>query len=202
MQRFYLVPIDTYIHPDSGKEYRGPMYFAWRFGAGVVCRRGCMDYGFFPYMLVLARDITQVDHDALILNPDVYAFPEDLSGPVNDPGVDAFLEAINVPTDWLTPATTWLELLRNLAGMFQFNQRYNGIYRERYGGAHSVFDNADIDTRLRQMSAQEQEIFLAAVESFGFDPAQVNTNSRLRQLLRQAANYWEGRPFTMAGVTF
>ena len=196
MMRFYLVPPDVVIQ--NGTIYRGPKYFKWRFGAGIDCKWSPMRYGFVPTWLILARDITQIDHDALILNSDVYSFPESLDGPVNDPSIDVFFEDLNIPTDWLTPSTTWLELLRQLAGMFQFNQRYSGISKVRA----SIFDNATLDTRLRQMTDQEQAWFLAAVDSFGFDSSQVNDNSRLRLLVKRAGTYWEDKSFVMGGVEF
>jgi hypothetical protein len=52
------------------------------------------------------------------------------------------------------------------------------------------------------MTTQEQVWFLATVESFGYDPAIVNTNSQLRLLVRQAGNYWAGLPFYMGGLEF
>lgn len=202
--KLYLVPVEV-VPVDATREYRGPEYFTWRWdsnGPSIVCHWSFMDYGFVPYGLLYTWDISQADHDALVLNADVYSFPDNLDAPVADPNIDIFFEAINIPTDWLTPATTYRELLRNTAGMFQFNQRYGGIYAERYGGWHSVFDNADLGTRLRQMTAEEQEIFLATAESFGFDPATINDNSQLRLLVRQAASYWENRTFSMGTMEF
>ena len=202
MQRFYLVPIEI------RNNTRGPKYMK-RWGGvpdgqggttdpgEVDCQWSMMDYGFVPSGLVLGHDIDQTNHDLLIANIDVYSFPEILSGPVNDPGVDVFFEAINIPTDWLTPATTWIELLRQLAGMFLFNQRYSGI-----SGGGSVFDNADLDTRLRLMTDQEQVWFLETVDSFGFDSSVISTNARLRLLVKQAGTFWEGQPLIMGGVEF
>ena len=204
MQRFYLVPIEI-VDWGDGSEARGPKYFAWRFDPdppGIEGHISMMDYGFVPYALILAHEITQTDHDALILNSDVYSFPDDLDQPVTDPDIDTFFETINIPTDWLTPSTSYRELMRQTAGMFQFNQRYAGIYFERYGGRHSIFDTATLDTRLSQMTDQEQEIFLATAEAFGFDPGQINDNNQLRLLLRQAGDYWVGQTFVMGGVEF
>jgi hypothetical protein len=195
MQKLYLVPVET-----NADGWRGPKYFEW-FGdpdpPGIVCAWAMMDYGFAPTALLLAKDISQADHDALVLNSDVFAFPDVLDSPVDDPAVDDFFEGVNLPTDWLTPSTTWLELLRMCAGIFQFNQRYNGI-----SGGHSVFENADLDTRLRQMTDQEQIWFLATVESFGYDPGLINDNSQLRLLVRQAGGYWQDQPFYLGGWAF
>lgn len=205
MIKLYLLPIEEVPDPGSGKPIFGPKYFDWPFDPdppGIDSRVALMDYGFMPYALVLAKNITQVDHDALILNADVFDFPDNLDGPVNDPDVDTFFEGINLPTDWLTPATSWRELLRQTAGMFQFNQRYGGIAAHETGELHSIFDNADLSTRLRQMTVQEQSWFLATVDSFGFDSSQINDNNRLRLLVKQAGSYWEGQPFRMGGFEF
>lgn len=203
MQKLVLIPVEEVSI--NGMLYRGPEYFNWRFDQNppsIPARASCMDYGFVPYMLCYTPDITQTDYDTLILHADVYAFPDNLDAPVTDPNIDTFFEGINLPTDWLTPATTYRELLRNTAGMFQFNQRYAGIYAERYGGRHSIFDTATLNTRLRNMTAQEQDVFLATVESFGFNPASVNTNSQLRLLVRQASSYWQDKVFILGGFTF
>ncbi len=199
MQKFYLIPIEI-VSQGAGQEARGPKYFAWRFDPdppGINCRWNMMDYGLTPYAMLLAHDITQADHDALMLNPDVYAFPDTLDAPVSDPAIDTFFEAIYLPTDWLTPATTYRELLRQVAGMMQFNQRYSGI-----SGGHSIFEAATLQTRLNQMTAQERTWFLATVQSFGYDRALVPLNARLRQLVKSAGNYWVGQPFYMGGFEF
>jgi hypothetical protein len=205
MQKFYLLPIET-VSTGAGTQARGPKYFAWRYDpdppALVLSRWSMMDYGFVPSCLLLAQDISEADHTALTANVDVFDFPDNLDGSVNDPGVDTFFEAIDLPTDWLTPSTTWRELLRQVAGMMQFNQRYGGIYAERYGGWHSIFDIATLNTRLRQMTAQEQEIFMLTVASFGINPDLVSTNSQLRLLVKFAANVWQGQAFFLGGVEF
>ena len=204
MGRFYLVPIETV------GSYRGPKYFEWRMtdppGSGIDCRWSLMDYGFLPYCLILAHDITQDDHDALVLHSDVYAFPDDLSGAVDDQDIDVFFEAIQVPTDWLTPSTTWLELLRNMAGLFQFNQKFGGIAAAETGELHSVFDNVTLDDTYNDLTAQEQGWFDATIayfeQAFGIDVPAVLPNMKLRQLAKAAGDFWEDRPFYMGGAAF
>lgn len=203
MDKLYLVPVESVDHSEGLK--RGPEYFHWRYDQNppsIECAWSMMDYGFTTSALLLAKDITQVDHDALVLNTDVFAFPDNLDGPVDDPTVDTFFEDIHLPTDWLTPATTWRELLRQTAGMFQFNQRYGGIAANETGELHSIFDAATLDTRLNQMTAQEQGWFLATVESFGYDPELVSLNARLRQLVKSAGDFWAGQSFYLGGWEF
>lgn len=201
-QRFYLIPIITV------DKSRGPKYIQWETSRGVLVnpggpdigRWGMMDYGFLPTALLLAVDISDADHAILSPNSDVYSFPVNLDAPVADPTIDTFFEALNIPTDWLTPANTYRELLHQLAGMFQFNQRYSGIS----GG--SLFDTANLDTRLRNMTAQEQEWFYLTFESFydlhGLDRSVINDNAQLRQLVKSAGNFWAGRNFVIAGTQF
>jgi len=182
----------------------GPKYFRWRFDPDPpgITNWNMMRMGNLPHALLVAHDISQADHDALVLNADVYAFPENLDQPIADPTIDAFFEGLHLPTDWFTPSTTYRELLRSVAGMIQFNQRYKGIAAEATGELHSLFDNAGLDTRLREMTAQQEEWFYRAVESFGFNRSIVNRNMQLRQLVRQGASYWDDRTFVMGGFEF
>ena len=154
-----------------------------------------MDYGFLPTCLVLAHDISQVDNDALILNADVYAFPLDLDLPVSDPSVDTFFEGIHIPTDWLTPSTSYRELLRQLAGMFQFNQRYGEI-----SGGESLLGTLSLDNRLNNLSSQQRVYFDATVEHFGYPS--VGGNPTLRFLVKRAGSFWDSVPFLMGGYSF
>lgn len=187
---YYLLPIETI---DNG---RGPKYFSWRFSqSGIDTKWSMMDYGFVDSALLFAPVITPADHAVLMLNADVFAFPENLDAPVVDPSIDQFFEDLNLPTDWLTPATTYRELLRQVAGMMQFNQRYGVI-----SGGHSIFESANLDTRLRRMTAEEEAWFMVNWRSFGFDSGAINTNTRLRQLVKQTGDFWADKPIIMGGV--
>jgi len=205
----YLVPIEIVFDPDSGAENRGPKYFVWDADlapVGITANFSVMDYGFVPSGLLYSNNITQLEHDGLILNADVYAFPDNLDQPVADPTIDVFFEAIHIPTNWLTPSTTYRELLRQVAGMFLFSQRYSGIAAAHTNQPHSLFDNATLDTRLRQMTTQEQAWFQETVDWFAnhFNIAipPLNDNNRLRQMVRQAGDFWAGQPFFMGGAEF
>jgi hypothetical protein len=199
MYVIYLVPVVV-----VGSN-RGPAYFNFEPGPPnpelIMSGFAMMDYGFTNWGLLIAKDISREDQEFLALQSDVFRFPDDLDGPV-DQDIQAFFEGVHLPTDWMTPSTTWRELLRQTAGMFQFNQRYAGIAAMETGEAHSIFDNADLSTRLRQMTADEQQWFLAAVDSFGFDSGQINDNNQLRLLVKQAGSFWEGKTFLLGGVAF
>jgi len=194
----FLVPIETI------NNQRSPKYFCPMGPPTPECITGgfvMMDYGFTDVGLLIATDLSAEDRADLHSYEDVFTFPDNLDGPV-DQDIQAFFEGVHLPTDWMTPSTTWRELLRQVAGIFQFNQRYMGIVANLTGELHSIWDTATLDTRLNQMTADEQAWFLLAVESFGFDPNLVNLNSRLRLLVRQASSYWEGRSFYLGGLEF
>ncbi len=127
MTKVYLAPVEIVIG-DDGSPNRAPKYI---YVASLDPRPGLnigpyfmSDYGFVDAALIVAHNISQAGHDALVLNADVFAFPDDLDTKVTDPGIDQFFESLHIPTDWLTPATDYRELLRQTFGMFQFNQRY------------------------------------------------------------------------------
>jgi hypothetical protein len=189
---YYLLPIEKIDNK------RGPKYFKWRFSeTGIDTKWSMMDYGFVDTALLFAPQISPTDQAFLALQPDVYVFPANLDTPVIKAEAEPLFEAVNLPTDWLTPSTTNRELMRQTAGMMQFNQRYGGI-----SGGHSIFENADLSTRLQQMTTEERDWFYQTVASFGFDPAQINDNFQLRLLVRQAGDFWAGQSFILGGIAF
>ena len=193
--KIYLVPIEQ-----VGSS-RGPEYFTWRFdanGPSINCVWSLMDYGFVNNGLLVAHDILPADHDALILHSDVYVFPDNWDAAISDKTViDALFEAINIPTDWTTPATTYRELLRTLAGMFQFNQRYGGL-----SNGQSVFGGGiTLETNWNSLSAQQQSWFNQTIASFGYVYT-VQGNPKLRTLAKQVGDLWGVQPFIMGGFEF
>lgn len=200
MLKIYLVPVEQ-----VGNN-RGPEYFHWRFDANppsINCVWGMMDYGFINSALLVAIDITQLDHDALVLQSDVYAFPDNLDAPIADPNIDAFFEGLNIPSDWLTPSTTYRELLRYTAGMFQFNQAYGGIASADGFPNRSVFDNGrTLESNWNTLSQQEKSWFNAAIQRLQPGAPTVNGNPKLRSLAKQAGDLWGARSFFIGGYEF
>jgi len=190
---YYLLPIILLLKP-WGAEVRVPKYF----GDGTITAQWTMmDYGFVDTALLYSGDISPADQAFLEAQADVYSFPADLDTPVNKAEAEPLFEAVNIPTDWLTPSTSNRELMRQTAGMMQFNQRYGGI-----SGGGSIFDDADLSTRLRQMTAEEEEWFYLTAESFGIDRNLINRNSQLRQLVKSAGDIWAGQTFYLGDSEF
>ena len=158
-----------------------------------------MDYGFLPYALLLAIDIAPADDTFLSAQADVYAWPLVLTPAISDrTAINTFFEAINIPTDWLTASNTYLEFLRQMAGLFQFNQRYGTIS----GANQSLLGNGvTLETRWGQLSAQQQTWFNQTITSFGYIYT-VSGNPKLRTLAKQAGDLWGSQPFYLGGIQF
>lgn len=202
--RIYLLPVLRII--DERGDQRGPKYIKWRDDLTGLEGYGwaLMDYGFAPFGLVLIKDISQADHDALILNSDVYAYPPldalDVAIAPQD-NLDTFFEGVGVPTDWLNPANTYLEFLRQNAAMFQFNQRYSGIAAADSGETHDLIEDVGgLDIRYNTWSQQTKDWFNATLADLGYPP--ISGNPRLRQLMKQAGDAWGSSPFFIGGVEF
>ena len=201
MERLYIVPVETVIIGEM--EYNGMKYFDWRFDPnppGIETPTECIYYGYHPSVLVLAKDISQTDHDALDSYPDVFVFPEfDQLDDSIDPQDNAkdFFEGISLPADWLTPATSYRELLRRTITIFLFNQRYRGISE-----GHDVFENVTLDDTYNDLTAEEQAWFDATVESYGWNPGLILPNMKLRQLLKTASDWMDERSVYIGGYEF
>jgi len=192
----YLVPV---VFDDLGVG-RGPQYFRWRFHAGNVSADwAMMDYGFLPTGLVYARGLSLADEAFLAAQPDVYQWPDGagLDAPITDPDLPAFFEALYVPTDWLTPSTSYRALLRMLAGLFQFAGRFGNL-----SGGAPLFGQPGVtlETNYRSTPTNWQAWFDATIASFGYPPPP--GNPRLRSLMKQVGDAWGAKPFYMGGLTF
>ena len=199
MQRFYIVPVDWRVI--DGQNIAKPKYFNTRFTndpGDVTSPAAFMSYGFAPYYLVLGKEISVADDAMLVSKSDVYAFPLILDQSIApQDNLDEYFEVIGIPTDWLTPANTYIEFLRQTAAMFQFHQRYHGI-----SGHDLIADVGGLETRYRDWSTETQAWFDETVERFGWDSGAINSNSRLRQLLKQVGDLWGDKPFMMGGIEF
>jgi hypothetical protein len=188
--RLYLVPVIT-----VNGTHRGPAYFQWRLNAGITSPWAMMDYGLMPTALVHAWELSPADEATLDAAPDVYQFPDVLAQPVADPTLDAFFEGLSIPTNWLTPSTTYRELLRSMAGLFQFAQRFEFIS----GGLPLFGDGVTLETNYNQTGAR-QAFLDATLASFGYPSVQ--GNPKLRALAKQAGDAWDARPFVLGPMEF
>lgn len=163
-----------------------------------MCSWAMMDYGFINIALLWAVDITPADDAFLKAQTDVYAFPANLDAQITDKArMDVFFEPINVPTDWLTPSSTYRQFLRSMAGLMQFNQRYGAIST----GQSLLGNGITLNSNWNGLSAQQKSWFNQTVASFGYTYT-VSGNPKLRTLSKQAGDLWGSQPFFLGGYEF
>ena len=214
-----FVPVFIIPPEEPGDDpIRRPSYFfTGRFQRGPITtgQSYFMDYARLggPYQLISLTytvGMSEGDFTTYLLanaydgagNRDVYLIPANIDAPISDPpGSRAYFEAFNLPTDWLTPSNTYRHLLRALAGMIQFGQRYWGLSADYLGERADLFDSVTMDTRYRDFPTGVQDCFSATVQSFGYDSGLIKPNSDIRQMLRLAAQAWD-QPFYLGPYQF
>lgn len=192
--RFYILPIE------SNSNARGPKYFAWKFDPdppGIKCRWSAMDYGLMPVMLLLAHDISVENHTALAANGDVISVPENIdqsisAGAINQ--VKGALDTLNIPSDWVTTAYTYRQILRMVAGLFQFAQRLHGLFGERV-----LASGVTLESTIASLPAPVVLKLRAAAQSFGWDTSAIVGDWKLRRVLKYLADQWGEQVFYLGG---
>lgn len=201
MLRFYLLPIEVVI-TGEGTSARGPKYFHWFHDpdppALVSSPKAMMDYGLIDAALVVAKDITPEDHAALVANPDVVSPPEDIDQNISAgalPTVQAALEALRIPADWVDTSYTYRQMLRMIAGLFQFAQRYHVMHNEQ------LIDNqSQLDLRWNQIPLARRQRIIATADELGYDYSEVQNTWRVRRILMHLGNQWGSQPAYIGGT--
>lgn len=196
--QYYILPIEIYIQPDSGREYRGPKYISWRWGSGIQVQWSMKDYG-RENTAVVAVNGEQSDHDFLSGFIDVYQFPENLDvnlSPANISAISTFLEAVFIPADWITPSDTFETALRTILGMFMSMQRYHGITGESF-----LDSGIAMNDQFRTWPPIAQTVFTDIWTHFGGDETDIKTNWTVRILLKNLADLWGTTPVHFGFIT-
>lgn len=190
--QLYVVPIRSFT-TSEGLEARVAKY------DDLLCAIGCatMDFGLEPVMLVagemdLARDA------AVTANADVLALPVDLDQALGGAGrnrVQSALEARNLPAGWVTATMTYRQVVRPVAAILLFAQRYHGLTGARLFGS-----GVTLDTAFGSLPAQVQQNLLRAAESLGYDTSALTASTTLRQALKAMSDQWGARPIRLNGV--
>jgi hypothetical protein len=176
--RYYLMPLTgagTRIDP------RVPKYRSTDL-AGVDV--SLMDFGTEPVCLV-AADVTTDQHAALVAHPDVMAAPVSLDSQVgaNLTTVQAAIESFNIPADWIQSTFTYRTVLRGLAAIAQFLQRFQNFQLA------SIFQSGiTLATRFNQLPPPVQANLRNAATDLGYSTAGLSGTSTIRQILINLGN--------------
>lgn len=200
--RIYIVPVVL-----NSRGVRVPKYFSDPAIVPSSSPRDQIDYGDQPWMIVGA-DLLPADDTEVAGMPDVNAVPFNLdtnpsAGAVNV--VESFLEAANVPADWVNPSLTWRTIVRNVLNLFSFMQRYEGFYTEQNptDPARSIFTGGvTMNTQWGSLRPEVRTAMLSAAESLNVSTEGVTDQTLLRAVFRTLANRLAAsQSYTFVGVT-
>lgn len=193
MIRFYILPVQQ-----VGNR-RGPMYLRWRMNPdGLDVRWSMKDYGLINAALV-AAEVTQDQHEQLVAEPDVAAAPENIDNNISElaiPQVQAVMEVLRIPADWVTSDYTYRALLRMIGGLFMFAQRYHGMHNEAL-----IDSTAQLDLRWNQIPKDRQDRIKATADDLGCNYDAVLPPWLVRRVLKHLAEQWANWPILFGFVT-
>lgn len=158
---------------------------------------GCIDYGsenqcLFYVETDAATNATlasQVGVDQLPVNIDAVLS----AGAVTV--VQAALESRNLPAQWVNTSLTFRQVLRTLAAILLFFERFVSIH-----GPTRIFGGAvTLDSTFNSLPAGVRTDLIAAANSFGYNTSSLSGASTLRQLMKAIADQWNG-PIYLCGV--
>lgn len=164
-----------------------------------------MDYGFEPWMFVGAN-LAFSDDTLVVGEPDAYAIPFDLSQlptSAQVTNVQAKLEAMNVPSGWVTTALTWLQIVRVILWVFGFVQLFGSIYADQNNGALPpvIFGGGrSLGTTYGALPLAMRTALASTAVTYGVDISSVTGATTLRQILQLVANGKSTQQFNFNGV--
>jgi hypothetical protein len=160
-----------------------------------------MPFGRDPLAIVGFPSLPAESAAALALHADVVAFPDTESTAWNSPiggelaALQAALEAAKVPAGWIQSTFTWRTVLRLLAAMTQFLQRYGSD-----GWKQGLFSaGVTLDTRFNQLPTGVQNRLRTAASTMGYDTSALTGNSTVRAILKNVADQWGVRDLILSG---
>lgn len=198
MIRFYLVPVE--VNPAYFNK-QGPKYFPYykdpdppALVTPVDGQMGVSIFGQEPSCLVVA-DVSDPDDAALAILSDVTKFADDLDTPLGArlAAMQAALEALNLPAQMLTAATTDRQVIRGIVGIFGIGQCMNQKGFRLFGGAITL------STTLSSLSVGARQALQDCATEQGYDQTGITLASTIRQLLTKIVQ--QAVPKPMLGIT-
>ena len=147
-------------------------------------------------MLALADSHAIIQADADVIRIDPANLDNTLSGGAVTT-ITNFLEARNIPANWITTSNTSRQVLRVTLGVFLFTQRY-----AKLAGKQKIFlAGVDLTKVLSSFPANVRTNLIQAADDLGLDRSTVNNTWTIRQLLRHFGQQWVTIPINLNVVT-
>lgn len=198
--RLYIVPV---VGTGTKSNPRTPKYFT----DGTITSTSWTAnvYGFEPWAIV-AADLSPADDTIIVNEPDAFALPFDLSPLLTAPqvtNVQAKLEAANIPSGWVNTSLTWTLVVRTVLGMFEFFQRYSGIYAKQTGLVPtSLFTGGvTLDSTFGSLPSANQNALTGSAQSFGISTAGLTASTTMRTILKAMADNFQNQVYNFGSYT-
>ena len=193
--RYYFVP-ETVIAGGgrNGNDLRRPAYVV---EVGVTSW-GSLDMGAEPTFL-LAADVTPAQDAAISAGAGTVAIPAAID---NIPAgaaltqTKAALEGLNIPAGGWVDGLSYRQIVRIVACLFLFVQRWRGL-----GGGRIFGGGVTLDTTIAQLPAAAVTRLQAVADSFGYTYAGITGTSTLRDVLYTLGRQWGNQPIMLGIVT-
>jgi hypothetical protein len=143
-----------------------------------------MDYGNEPTMLV-AAEVTNAEHTAIAANADVIVVPANLDNTIgaNLATVQAALESLNIPADWITAGMTYRAVLKWIARLFLICQRFQGL-----AGGRLFPAGITLASTVGDLSASVRQKLTQGAQSLGLDTSNITLATTMRAALKDLGN--------------
>jgi hypothetical protein len=196
--RLYIIPVVHLTNP----VYNVPAYLPHRFNPALAGLEG-VPWAWTTYLLedwgMIIADTTAVQNT--LLDAQAGTFPvANLDATIPNTStrnrIRNTLEAGYIPGTWINTNMVYRNVLRALAGMIDFHNRFVGITSDRFfkGGI-------TLSTTVGQLTAAQKAAFILAAQELGVNYASVTDATTLRTVLLLANNlYNAGRPYEIRGA--
>jgi len=178
VRRIYLTPIEgTGLTRQDAKK---PKYFSAYRGQPVMDNSQIIWYGLLMVAMVDCPNMDQATHDALTANPDVIAFPENLTNAVgaNVATVQAGLDSFSIPSSWVNSATTYQEIMTRLYKLFDFANSFHYWFGQKV--MRYLWDSG---TRINQLPGDLLADIQAAADVRGIDTTGIAANMTIKEAI-------------------
>lgn len=149
-----------------------------------------------PTFLVGA-DVDATQASSIAANGDVTAIPASLDAQIgaNLGAVQTALDALRIPSDWVTSGMTYRTLVGLVIKIFKVLQRLHGRWQT------TIFESGiTLSTTLAELTQGQRDHLQDVADSFGIDSSAATGTTTIRQVLRVLAQQLGG--CTLMGELF
>jgi len=189
MKRLYIVPS---IVPTQ----RGNLYPKYMDGGETSGWAGIRWFGTDPPSYLVLADVSEAFHDQIGLKTDVIILPQ-LNNIDNQVGanltqVQNKLQALNLPSEWVTATFTYRQILRLITAAMMLSQRTRYLLKGQVDGSKLFPPGVSLSTRVNQLSPTRRAALIQAGQDLGVDTSGLSGASTMREVIRTVAQQKPG----------